>query len=40
MNLYYTLKLFLQFVDINCEVNTVRLPYSFENFTQLDKSSS
>ena len=35
MNLYYTLKLFLHFVGINCEVNTGRLLYSFENFTQI-----
>ena len=35
MNLHYTLKLFLQFVDINCEVITGRLPYSFEKFTQI-----
>ena len=35
MNSHYTLKLFLQFVDINCEVIRGRLPYSFENFTQI-----
>ena len=38
MNLYYTLKLFLQFVGVNCEAKTGRLPYSFENFTQITQT--
>ena len=38
MNLYYTLKLFLQFVGINCKVKSGRSPYTWENFTQITQT--
>ena len=38
MKLYYTLKLFLQFVGINCKVKPGRLPCSLENFTQITQT--